>query len=54
MILSNMENAHQQNTGGSGVDGGASNYQPAEPEGDNEEYGQADGMGTDIMDYNLC
>ena len=47
MILSNMENAHQHNTGESSVDGGASNYQPAEPEGDNEEYGQADGMGTD-------
>jgi len=47
MILSNMENKHQQNVGESSVDAGADNYQPAEPEGENEEYGAASGMNTD-------
>jgi len=46
MILSNMESG-QQNSGESSVDGGSTNYQPADPEGENEEYGQASGMNTD-------
>ena len=29
------------------VDGGADNYQPAHPQGDNVDYGNADGMNTD-------
>jgi len=29
------------------VDGGSDNYQPAHPEGDNVDYGTADGMNTD-------
>jgi len=36
----------QQQTGPS-VDGGADNYQPAHPQGENTGYGTADGMDTD-------
>ena len=36
----------QQQTGPS-VDGGADNYQPAHPQGENTDYGNADGMDTD-------
>jgi len=32
---------------GPSVDGGADNYQPAHPHGDNTDYGTADGMDTD-------
>ena len=32
---------------GPSVDGGADNYQPAHPEGENTDYGNADGMDTD-------
>ena len=32
---------------GPSVDGGADNYQPAHPQGDNVDYGNADGMNTD-------
>ncbi len=32
---------------GPSVDGGADNYQPAHPQGDNTDYGTADGMNTD-------
>ena len=32
---------------GPAVDGGADNYQPAHPEGENTGYGAADGMNTD-------
>ena len=34
-------------SGGSAVDGGADNYQPAHPGGENTGYGAADGMNTD-------
>ena len=37
----------ERSSGGAVVDGGADNYQPAHPEGENTGYGAADGMNTD-------
>ena len=46
-VEKNAEPRHGQHQTGPSVDGGADNYQPAHPEGENTDYGNADGMDTD-------
>lgn len=48
MTLSGLDNPsrEQQRAGGS-VDGGALNYQPSMPEGQNEDYASSSGLNTD-------
>lgn len=47
MILSNMENQQMESDSGASPDAGSMNYQPAQPQGENEQLGAASGMGTD-------
>tara|TARA_B110000444_G_scaffold250428_1_gene276795 strand:+ start:1107 stop:1670 length:564 start_codon:yes stop_codon:yes gene_type:complete len=49
LSLSGMENDARQavEAGHSAVDGGAGNYQPSMPQGENEEYASSSGLNTD-------
>lgn len=49
MTLSGMDNhgSHQQQQAGSATDGGAQNYQPSMPQGQNEDYASSSGLNTD-------
>ena len=46
-VEKNAEPQHDDSQMGASVDGGADNYQPAHPQGENTDYGNADGMDTD-------
>lgn len=49
LTLSGMENDARQavEAGHSAVDGGAMNYQPSQPQGENEDYASSSGLNTD-------
>ena len=49
LTLSGMENDARQvaGSGPSSTDGGAQNYQPSMPQGENEDYASSSGMNTD-------
>ena len=49
-----MKDKWHCNEQGESVDGGANNYQPAHPEGENSDYANASGLNTDQYGLPSC